>query len=216
MESQPVMLADGTRRFGVQDGPREQQMLVRHFSFGTTDGALLPQLEHVRGQRRLTTLVDLVIDESRADRPAREVILTRLLEVLLIEELRLADVVTAPGLLRGLADDRLAIRAMHGDAARLWTIADLARTASLSRSAFFAQLQQAVGMAPMACQLAWRMAQGKSVLRQRETVAAMAARVGYGSASAFSTAFARHVGLPPRAMPSRSRDRWSKRCVMLD
>ena len=68
-------------------------------------------------------------------------------------------------------------------------------------------------MAPMAYLLAWRMAQGKSLLRQRETVAA---RVGYGSASAFSTAFARHVGLPPRAMPSRSRDRWSKRCVMLD
>jgi len=78
--------------------------------------------------------------------------------------------------------------------------ADMARTASLSRPTFFARFQQAVGMAPMACQLAWRMAQGKSLLRQRETVAA---RVGYGSASAFSTAFARHVGLP-RARCARS------------
>jgi len=54
--------------------------------------------------------------------------------------------------------------------------ADMARTASLSRPTFFARFQQAVGMAPMACQLAWRMAQGKSLLRQRETVAA--GRVG--------------------------------------
>jgi AraC-like DNA-binding protein len=43
-----------------------------------------------------------------------------------------------------------------------------------------------------------RMALAKKLLR-RETanVAAVAERVGYGSASAFSVAFTRHVGVPP-------------------
>lgn len=203
MASQPVMQPDGTRRFGIQDGPPDQQMLIGHFSFGSPDAALLtamlPQLIHVRGQKRLATLVDLVIEESRANRPARDVILSRLLEVLLVEALRSVTGITAPGLLRGLADERLAqaIRRIHEDPARAWTIAGLAQEASLSRSAFFARFQQALGMAPMAYLSAWRMAQSKSLLRQRETVAEVAARVGYGSASAFSTAFARHVGMPP-------------------
>lgn len=38
----------------------------------------------------------------------------------------------------------------------------------------------------------------KDLLRGREiSVAEFARRVGYGSASAFSVAFTRHVGLPP-------------------
>ena|SRR6516162_2151266 len=46
--------------------------------------------------------------------------------------------------------------------------------------------------------LAWRMALAKNMLRQNESgVAEIAERVGYGSASAFSVAFTRYVGLPP-------------------
>ena len=43
------------------------------------------------------------------------------------------------------------------------------------------------------------MALGKTLLRRNEGVASVAARVGYGSASAFSTAFTRHVGRTPTA-----------------
>jgi len=46
--------------------------------------------------------------------------------------------------------------------------------------------------------LTWRMALAKRLLRSRElAIAHVAARVGYGSASTFSTAFTRHVGVPP-------------------
>ena len=46
--------------------------------------------------------------------------------------------------------------------------------------------------------LGWRMALAKNMLRQNEIgVAEIAERVGYSSASAFSVAFTRHVGLPP-------------------
>ena len=37
------------------------------------------------------------------------------------------------------------------------------------------------------------------------TAASVAARVGYASEAAFSTAFARHVGLPPGAYRRRAR-----------
>jgi AraC-like DNA-binding protein len=50
----------------------------------------------------------------------------------------------------------------------------------------------------MAYLLAWRMALAKNLLRRHDCgVAEVAARVGYRSASAFSVAFTRHVGLSP-------------------
>ena len=46
--------------------------------------------------------------------------------------------------------------------------------------------------------LAWRMTVAKDLLRREDVaLAEVAERVGYGSASAFSTAFSRHVGQPP-------------------
>jgi AraC-like DNA-binding protein len=201
----PVTLATGEFRIGDQDGPTNLRMLVGYCRFGSADAgllvALLPQIVHVRGEPRLATLVHLVRDEFREQRPAREVILARLLEVLLIEALRsAAGTIASPGLVRGLADERLAaaLRRMHESPTRAWTVAQLAKEAALSRSAFFERFSRAVGVAPMEYLLAWRMALAKNMLRQNESgVAEIAERVGYGSASAFSVAFTRYVGLPP-------------------
>jgi len=204
-EALPVALATGEFRIGDQDGPADLRMLAGHCSFGSPDAgllvSLLPQLVHVRGEKRLATLVQLVRDEFRERRPAREVILAHLIEVLLIEALRsTAGTAASPGLVRGLADERLAvaIRRMHESPTKPWTVAQLAKEAALSRSAFFDRFSRAVGVAPMAYLLAWRMALAKNMLRQNESrVAEIAERVGYGSGSAFSVAFTRHVGLPP-------------------
>jgi len=198
-------LLDGEIRHGRQDGPPEVRLRVGYCRFGSPDAALLvsllPDLVHIRDDHRLATLAQLVGDESRTMRTAREMVMERLLEVLLIEALRSTSGTAAPtGLLRGLADERLslAIRAMHETPTRRWSIAELARQSGLSRSAFFDRFQRLVGMAPMEYLLAWRMALAKTMLRRREAgVAEVAERVGYGSASAFSVAFTRHAGLSP-------------------
>lgn len=204
-DSVPVKVTPGEFRFGREQGPADVAYLVGHFVFDAPDAALLvsllPELVHVRGQPRLSTLVQLVTEESRANRPARDMVLSRLLEVLLIEALRAtSDEAAAPGLLRGMADERLAaaIRCIHAQPEQPWTVVQLAKKAALSRSAFFARFNRAVGMAPMAYLLTWRMALGKKLLQERDSgIAEVAQKVGYGSASAFSVAFTRHVGLPP-------------------
>jgi AraC-like DNA-binding protein len=203
--TKPVSLADGEVRLGLQTGPPEMRALIGYCEFDSPDAALLvsllPRLVHVRGEKRLATLVELVREESRNQLPARDVVLARLLEVLLIEALRSATGTTAsPGLVRGLADERLAaaIRRMHEEPTKAWTVAQLAKEAALSRSAFFVRFNRAVGLAPMEYLLAWRMALAKKLLRQNESaVADVAERVGYSSASTFTVAFTRHVGLPP-------------------
>jgi AraC-like DNA-binding protein len=201
----PTALGQGMFRIGAAQGPADLRLLAGHCSFGSPDAALLvsllPQLIHVRGEKRLATLVQLVGDESREDRHARDVVLARLLEVLLIEALRSTTGTQAsPGLVRGLSDVRLAaaIRAIHGQPARAWTVGELAKEAVLSRSAFFERFQRAIGVTPMEYLLAWRMALAKDLIRREEAgIGEIAQRVGYGSASAFSVAFTRHVGLPP-------------------
>jgi hypothetical protein len=118
-ETLPVALATGEFRIGDQDSPTDLRMLVGHCSFGSPDAgmlvSLLPQLVHVRGEPRLTTLVQLLRDEFRERRSAREVILAHLLEVLLIEGLRsTAGTAASPGLVRGLADESALPRRYDG------------------------------------------------------------------------------------------------------
>lgn len=204
-ETMPISLGGGEFRLGVQSGPHDTRYFVGHCTFDSPDASLLvsllPQLVHVRGEPRLTTLVELLGEESRAQRPAREVILARLLEVLLIEALRSsAGAAVSPGVLRGLADERVAvaIRKMHEHPTQRWTMAQLAKEAALSRSTFFERFSRAVGIAPMEYLLAWRMALAKNLLRRNEgNIAEVAERVGYRSASSFSVAFSRHFGMPP-------------------
>jgi AraC-like DNA-binding protein len=195
----------GETRHGTRGGRPDVRLLGGWFAFDSPDSALLvsllPSVVHVRGVERLSTLVRLVGEEASERRSGRDLVLTRLVEVLLIEALRAAPSEDAPpGLLRGLADLRLApaIRQMHSQIARSLTVAALARTSALSRSAFFERFTRTVGVRPMEYLLGWRMAVAKNLLRREDvSVADVAERVGYASASTFSTAFSRHVGQPP-------------------
>jgi transcriptional regulator GlxA family with amidase domain len=181
------------------------RLLGGYFVFDSPDAALLasllPAVIRVRGADRLSTLVRLVGEESGEARSGRDLVLTRLVEVLLIEALRTTPAKDAPpGLLRGLADARLApaIRQIHEEVARPWTVTQLARSAALSRSAFFDRFTRTIGIPPMEYVLTWRMALAKDLLRHQDiSLIEVAQHVGYSSASAFSTAFKRHEGQPP-------------------
>lgn len=213
-DSIPEMLAPGEVWLGDRQQPAEVHTLIGYCQFAAPDAglivSLLPQFIHVRGASRLTTLVQLVRDECRAQRPARQIVLARLLELLLIEALRAVPEANAsPGVMRGLADERLAgaIRAIHARPAHGWTVPQLAKHAALSRSAFFVRFRDAVGVAPMAYLLTWRMALAKNLLRaSRLSVADVAERVGYRSASAFSIAFTRFTGQTPSGFAGAERE----------
>lgn len=202
---EPVEIAEGRFRVGRVDAPAELTMRIGHCRFASPDAdllvRLLPRVILARGEPRLATLMQLVGEETFARRPAREVVLERLLELVLIEAVRSGDaMMSAPGLVQGLADHRLAValRAFHAHPERPWTVAELADEAALSRSAFFARFSRIVGLPPMEYLLAWRMALAKRLLCDRELgVEQVAERVGYSSASTFSVAFGRYTGVSP-------------------
>jgi AraC-like DNA-binding protein len=195
----------GEVRHGTRGGRPDVRLLGGYFVFDSPDAgllvSLLPALIHVRGVERLSILVRLLAEEASGRESGRELVLARLVELLLIEALRsTAGENTPSGLLRALADAQLApaMRQMHGQIARSWTVAQLAKRVGLSRSTFFERFTHTVGLPPMEYLLAWRMAVAKDLLRRQDIeLARVAERVGYSSASTFSTAFSRHVGQSP-------------------
>ena len=196
---------------GPESEPVTMRMLGGYFRF---DGAnaqllvkLLPPVVHIRrdepGASQLRRIVELISDEADACRPGRDLIVERLVEVVLVEALRFRSSLSLreeQGLLAGLSDPALAqtLREIHVDVARRWTVEQLARTAGMSRAVFADRFSRRIGMPPMQYLLEWRIALAKDMLRREQlSLAQVAERVGYQSASAFSTAFTRLTGRSP-------------------
>lgn len=161
----------------------------------------------VRGKEiaaaRLSALLEAFGEEATGDWPGRSLVLDRLLELILIEALRYRPAAIGDGrgsLLAGLADPRIgnALRIMHADARRSWTLAALAREVGMSRSAFASRFLQLVGVPPIEYLATWRIRLAKSALASSEVpMIDIAEMAGYQSVSAFSTAFKRATGLSP-------------------
>jgi AraC-like DNA-binding protein len=189
------------------------RFLAGHFLFSDPSAdllaTLLPPVVHIRAADvaagRLGLVLQLLGDEAAADRPGRSLLLDRLLELVLVEALRRRPVSldgARPGLLAGLADPRIsrALQALHADAARAWTVAELAREAGMSRAGFADRFAQIVGASPIGYLTAWRMSLAKAaLLSAKAPMIEIAEMAGYASVRAFSTAFSRATGLSPSA-----------------
>ena len=205
MDPNQVREERGELRYGEQTGQPDMRSLGGSFLFDCADPgllvSLLPKVVHVQGSMRLSQLVQMVGEETADEKPGNEFMRSRLAEMLLVEAMRSTTSGSAPpGLLRGLGDERLAaaLKQMHAHIDQSWSVAQLARIAALSRSSFFERFTRTVGVAPMEYLLSWRMEISKELLRLDDlSVLEIADRIGYGSTSAFSVAFTRHVGQPP-------------------
>lgn len=201
----PTFISEGHVRIGSTTGPAELVMNVGHCTFDTQDKqlivSLLPNEILIKGQRRFVTLLELLLDESRARRPGREGVLMRLLQLLLVESLRSNhDLSKTAGILQGLQHEKIAIalHLIHEKPGFDWQIAQLASHCAMSRSSFFATFNETVGMPPMQYLLFWRMSLAKKALiSSNDKIEQIAFRAGYQSASAFHVAFNKYVGIPP-------------------
>ncbi|WP_455189945.1 cupin domain-containing protein [Foliimonas ilicis] len=78
----PLEIGPGIFRLGEPDAPTEVSCLVGTCSFASPDRdlliSLLPAVIHVRAHGRLTTLVQMIQEETQSDRAARDRVLGRL------------------------------------------------------------------------------------------------------------------------------------------
>jgi len=91
-----------------------------------------------------------------------------------------------------------ALRALRSDPARAWTVGELAKVAGASRASLMRLFHAAMATSPKRWLTAHRLERAAELLAAGDqTVAQVAARVGYVSEFAFSRAFKRQYGLPP-------------------
>lgn len=193
-------------------GGGELAMLVcGHFAFekGTLHPLLdaLPPLLHFPARacsdyRWLDDAMRFLGDEARIDRPGATAVAARMSEILFIQVMRawVEREGDQAGPIAAIRDRHLgrALKQIHEQPSRAWTVADLARSAGMSRTSFSEQFNRLLGVSPIQYLTQWRIEKAKAALRSASTpVAEVAASVGYQSEAAFNRAFKRHVGIGP-------------------
>ncbi|MFB4296658.1 AraC family transcriptional regulator [Actinomadura sp. NTSP31] len=175
----------------------------------------LPPVGHVRASAATATNLrdglDRLFDEVTADRIGSRFAVRQYGQLLLLEVLRayIDQSELPPGWLRLLTDERLrpALDLMHAAPERPWSLPELARAATMSRTSFAERFRTVSGQPPLTYLNRWRMLLAQRALRDRDVrIASLASDLGYASESAFSTAFKREVGESPLRYRHRVRD----------
>lgn len=167
---------------------------------------LIAHLDEER-TRALAAMLGLLEMETASAGLGSAGVVSRLADILLMQAIRAhirmhGEEDAAGGWLGALAERRIgsALRAMHHEPARDWTVEQLANKAGMSRSAFAARFKRKVGESPLAYLARWRLFRAATLLRQGDrTQGEIAALIGYESEAAFSKAFKRAMGVAPGA-----------------
>jgi len=153
--------------------------------------------------RWLEQSIRFSVDEVNGSNAGSGLVLARLSEVLIVETLRRYINSLPPGQTGWLAGARdpmigQALALLHKDPADPWTISDLAKRVGLSRTRLAERFRHYLEESPMAYLAKWRLKLGAEILQSTEdSVAEIAATVGYGSEAAFNRAFKREFDCPP-------------------
>jgi AraC-like DNA-binding protein len=151
------------------------------------------------------SLMQMGAQETAASRPGGDTVLAKLAELLFVEALR-RYIESLPegetGWLAGLRDRFVgrALGLMHDRPGHPWTVDALAEQVGLSRSALAQRFTDLIGQPPMQYLTRWRLTVAAQRLRtESESLARIAADVGYDSEAAFNRAFKRELGATPAA-----------------
>jgi AraC-like DNA-binding protein len=151
----------------------------------------------------LEAILRRMVSESAHERPGQRVALSRLTEVLFVEVLRSWIASLSPGeggWLGAISDPHIgpALKLIHENPERPWSLSDLGQRVGLGRSVFSARFTKLVGQSMHRYVIERRMAEAAFLLETSdEPIARIASRVGYETAAAFSKLFHRYHGLSP-------------------
>jgi len=151
----------------------------------------------------LANSIRFTVQEASGSNAGSGLVLARLSEVLFVETLRQYITTLPPnqiGWLAGARDPVIgqALALLHKEPGDPWTISNLARRVGLSRTRLTERFRHFLNESPMAYLTKWRLNLGAQKLQSTEdSVAEIAAAVGYNSEAAFNRAFRREFDCPP-------------------
>lgn len=199
-------LALGARTYGIDlDGPTALLTGSYQVRGRVSDRLLtaLPRVLVVPHAGDLCPLLELTVAEITKDQPGQQAVLDRLLDLLLLTAMRewfARPEACAPGWYRAFADPVVgpALRLIHDQPARRWTVAALAEQSNVSRATFARRFTDLVGEPVMAYLTGWRLAVAADQLANTDaTVETVARQVGFSTPFALSVALKRVYGVRP-------------------
>jgi AraC-like DNA-binding protein len=151
------------------------------------------------------------VSQAEVAGPGGEAVLAKLSEALFIETLR-RYIALLPreqtGWLAGVRDQDVgkALALLHRKPTHPWTVASLANEIGVSRSVLAERFRRYLSETPIAYLTRWRLQLGAQLLTSTSnSVAQIAADVGYESEPSFNRAFKREFGNPPARFRNRSK-----------
>lgn len=149
----------------------------------------------------LEPLLTLILQESLNNSAASASILAKLSELLFTYALRqyLNDHPNQAGMLALYGHSKLAqsIQQIHQQPEKNWTLAAMAKEATLSRTTFSETFKAVSGWSPFEYLTWWRMQLAWEALSRGDSVAQVAEDVGYQSEAAFARAFKKEFNTTP-------------------
>jgi AraC-like DNA-binding protein len=165
--------------------------------------AALPRVLVVPDEGEMCPLMELTLAEVGRHKPGQQAVLDRLLDLLLLTTLREwfdRPEATPPAWYRALGDPIVgtALRFLHQEPERPWTVAGLAAEVGSSRAALARRFTDLIGEPPMTYLTGWRLSLAADLLQRTSlSVDAIARQVGYRSGYGLSVAFKRVHGIRP-------------------
>lgn len=150
----------------------------------------------------LVKTTEWLFDEAFNTRQARQPLIDRLSEILVLQLLRVVmeDQTALQGLLNGLVHPQLGplIQEIHRQPEHDWNLDRMAQRAAMSRSKFAQSFKEVVGQTPADYLMDWRISLAQSFLRRGRPVNWVANKVGYQNGSALARAFRKKLAISPK------------------
>lgn len=203
----PGLFADGARSDAHLGRGHELLMVSGYVSLDALHlraaGDVLPPTVHLpsvcKDAGPLRWLVEQLVEEQTIRANGFSATTTQIINQIFVHILRLQlerqDAIPT-GWFRLLSDKLLirAIRLIHDQPARNWSLTELARASGMSRTSFALRFKETGGLSPGQYQTRWRIRLAKKALRDGVLpMAELARSLGYTSESAFRRAFKRET-----------------------
>ena len=212
---------EGALVYGTQGQGHDTQLVCGHFAFDRDAShpliEALPPYLHVRNTGDVSHLwldstLKLIGSETGDTQLGGDLITLKLSEIIFTQAIRahLALDGRRQRVFSGLADPGIsrALRSIHREPSKTWTLDALARDAGLSRTVFADRFRDLMGMTVMQYLTGWRMQAGRRLLIDSDKpIIEVAERSGYRSEAAFGRVFKKHFSMGPAAYRRLRRER---------
>ncbi len=193
------------------NGSHSSSLICGHFEYNRECPhplfETLPPLIHISASDNLnvnwfSTASELAAQISASSSMGKNAVINRLAESLFIQALAdyLNTVDDLSSFLAATQDRNIGfvLQSIHDEIAHDWSIAELARIASMSKSVFSSKFHSMVGEPPIIYLARWRMLKAREMLTETTLpISLISEKVGYQSEFSFSKAFKKMTGLTP-------------------